>query len=285
VRTSPSASIVIPTRDRPGYLGVALDSVAAQARAAGAEIIVVDDGRDGTVAAVAGRHGARVVPAPAPGGLNRARNAGIAAARADLIVLIDDDVAAPPGWLDAILAGAGSVPDADVFGGPIRAALEGGGPPGCGRESAPITTLDLGDADRDVELVWGANMALRRRALDRAGPFDERLSGPGDEEDWERRYLARGGRVRYLAAAGLQHRRTAADATIRRLAGAAHRQGRASRRYDVHKGTPPPLSAELRTLAGCGWHIVARRCANGLILTAHSAGRLREALRPTGEPT
>ena len=200
-------------------------------------------------------------------------------------MLIDDDVAAPPGWLEAILAGAAAAPDVDVFGGPIRAALEGGGPGGCGAEAPPITTLDLGEADRDVDLVWGANMALRRRALDRVGPFDEAMSGPGDEEDWERRYAAAGGRVRYVAAAGLQHRRTAADATIRRLARAAHRQGRASRRYDVRKGTAPPLAAELRTLAGCLWHIVARRCANGLILTAHSAGRLREALRPTGQAT
>jgi len=283
VRTSPSASIVIPTRDRPGYLGVALESVVPQARTAGAEVIVVDDGRDGIAAAVAGRHGARVVAAPPPGGLNRARNAGIAAARADLIVLIDDDVAAPPGWLNAILDGAASAPDADVFGGPIRAALEGGGPPSCGRETAPITTLDLGRADRDVEVVWGANMALRRRALDRAGPFDERLSGPGDEEEWERRYRAAGGRVRYVAAAGLQHRRTAADATVRALARAAYRQGRASRRCDLRKGEAPPLRAELRTLTGCVWHIAARRCANGLILTAHAAGRTREALRPDGE--
>ena len=58
-----------------------------------------------------------------------------------------------------------------MFGGPIRAALEGGGPRSCGRESPPITTLDLGGADRDVPLVWGANMALRRRAVERAGPL------------------------------------------------------------------------------------------------------------------
>jgi hypothetical protein len=177
-----------------------------------------------------------------------------------------------------MLAAAESAPEVDVFGGPIRARLEGGGPRSCGRESAPVTTLDLGPGDRDVPLVWGANMALRRRALQRAGRFDETWQGPGDEEDWERRYTAAGGVVRYVAAAGLEHRRAARDATIARLSRAAYRQGRASRRYDVRKGSPPSLAGELRTLAGCQWHVLRRRCLNGIVLAAHAAGRLREAL-------
>src|SRR6185437_12176056 len=127
-------------------------------------------------------------------------------------------------------------------------------------------------------LVWGANMALRRRAVERAGRFDQTWHGPGDEEDWERRYTATGGVVRYLAAAGLEHRRTAADARLRPLSRAAYRQGRASRRYDVRKGSAPPLVHELRTLLGCQWHVVRRRCPRGVVLAAHSLGRLREAL-------
>ena len=276
--SSPTATIVIPTKHRPDYLEVALGTVAPQARAAGAELIVVNDGADAATDAIARRHGARVVTPPPPGGLNAARNAGIDAAGSELVVLIDDDVSAPTGWLDALLAGAASAPEIDVFGGPIRARLEGGGPRSCGRESAPITTLDLGPTDRDVPLVWGANMALRRRALERAGHFDETWHGPGDEEDWERRYTAAGGVVRYLAAAGLEHRRSARDATITRLSRAAYRQGRASRRYDARKGGAPSLASELRTLAGCQWHVLRRRCLNGIVLTAHAAGRLREAL-------
>jgi glycosyltransferase involved in cell wall biosynthesis len=278
VSSSPTATIVIPTKHRPDYLEVALGTVAPQAAAAGAELIVVNDGADAATDAIARRHGARVVTPPPPGGLNAARNAGIDAAGSELVVLIDDDVSAPTGWLDALLAGAASAPEIDVFGGPIRARLEGGGPRSCGRESAPITTLDLGPTDRDVPLVWGANMALRRRALERAGHFDETWHGPGDEEDWERRYTAAGGVVRYLAAAGLEHRRSARDATITRLSRAAYRQGRASRRYDARKGGAPSLAGELRTLAGCQWHVLRRRCLNGIVLAAHAAGRLREAL-------
>jgi glycosyltransferase involved in cell wall biosynthesis len=273
-----TASIVIPTRGRPEYLDAALSSVVPQAALADAEVIVVNDGDDPSTASVAERYGAEVVAIPAPSGVSAGRNAGAAASRGELIVLIDDDIDAPPGWLDAFLAGADAYPSHDAFGGPIRAVLEGGGPRACGLESAPITSLDLGREDRDTELVWGSNMAIRRRTFEAVGPFDETLVGCGDEEDWLGRLKTSGGRVRYLAAAGLEHRRFAADATVRALARAAYGRGRAARRYDNHRGAAPAKTAELRTLAGCGWHTFRRRCANGVVLAAHALGRLREAL-------
>jgi glycosyltransferase involved in cell wall biosynthesis len=280
VANQPTASIVIPTRDRPEYLEVTLASVMPQARAADAEVLVVDDGDDALTARVTERHGARLLRAPASGA-NAARNAGIGAAVGDPIVLIDDDVRAPPGWLAAMLLGAAQTPERDVFGGPIRARLEGG-LRSCGRESAPITALDVGSEDRDVELVWSANMAIRRRAWDLVGPFDETIVGRGEEEDWQWRYAARGGRVRYLAAAGLDHRRSRADSTVGRLSDASYRLGRSARRYDVRRERAPSLGGELRTLAGCIWHIGRRRCLNGVVLAAHSAGRVHEAVTGPG---
>jgi GT2 family glycosyltransferase len=277
---TPTATIAIPTRARVGYLEVALASIVGQAQQLGAEVVVISDGPDPDTAVLAAGHGARLVTLPAPSGLNAARNAAVDAAASDLIVFVDDDVSAPEGWLAAILRGAEENPQVDMFGGPIRALLEGGGPRACGRESAPISTLDFGAADRDVDEVWGANMAIRRRAFEHAGRFDEALSGRGDEEEWERRYRASGGRIRYLAGAGLDHRRTAADATVTRLSRAAYALGRTARRNDIRKRTAPTLSAEVRTLAGCCWHIVRRRCAIGFVMAAHTAGRLREALAP-----
>jgi GT2 family glycosyltransferase len=267
--------IVIPTRGRAAYLEAALASVAPQARAAGAELIVVNDGPDAAIGPLVARHGGRSVPLPGPRGANAARNAGIAASRAELFVLLDDDVRAPAGWLDALLEGARRSPGVDVFGGPIRAVLEGGGPRGCGRENPPITSLDLGPRDRDVELVWSANMAIRRRALERVGPFDESIHGRGEEEDWERRHRAAGGAVRYLAGAGLEHRRCGADASLRRLARAAYALGMTARRYDVRKGSAPAAGRELRTLAATIGHVVRRRCPLGLVSVAHSLGRVR----------
>jgi glycosyltransferase involved in cell wall biosynthesis len=207
----PSATVAIPTRDRPDYLEVTLVSVVPQAERAGAEVLVISDGDAATSRQVAGRHGVRVVGLSPARGLNAARNAAFREGAGDLVVLIDDDVRAPVGWIDALLAGVRAAPEHGVFGGPIRAVLEGGGPRACGRESAPITTLDLGPADRDADLVWGSNMAIRRDAFERVGPFDETIFGlRGDEEEWERRYVSGGGRVRYIAGAGLDRPRALA---------------------------------------------------------------------------
>jgi GT2 family glycosyltransferase len=217
-----------------------------------------------------------------PRGPNAARNSGIAAAQGDLIVLVDDDVFAPEGWLRALLDAAAAHPGHEAFGGPIRARLEGVRFRACGREGPPITFLDLGAQDREAEFVWSANMAIRRGALERVGMFDAGLDIYGDEEEWQRRLRAAGGRILYVAAAGLDHRRAGADARLGSLARAGFHRGRNSRRFDVRKGTAPSLGAELRVLAGCGWHTVRRRCENGVVMGAVAAGRVREALSPRG---
>jgi GT2 family glycosyltransferase len=282
---APPASILIPTRRRRDYLAVALASAAPQAAEHGAELIVVeDDPEDAETRALAEEHGARYLAHGESRGLNAARNTAIAAASAHLLCFLDDDAEAWPGWLSALLAAAAEQPDHEAFGGPIKARLEGTNLHACGRESPPVTTLDLGPDGRDAEFVWGANLTLRRSALERIGGFDPGLDLYGDEEDWQRRLHAAGGRIRYVAAAGVDHRRTGKDARIGGLSRAAYGRGRNSRRYDARKGVAPPVAAELRTLFGCLWHIVRRRCGNGIVLSALTLGRLREALRPQKVP-
>jgi len=273
------ATIVIPTRDRAGYLDVALRSFASQAAEAGVELIVVVDGPDADSVAVAEQRGARVIAHEQPRGPNSARNAGWRAASGELVVFVDDDVEAPRSWLPALLAAAAATPERDVFAGPIRAAIDGGGPRSCGRDTPPITTLDHGAADVDIHVGWSANLAIRRAALETIGGFDESIPvGAGDEEEWQERHRSTGGRVRYVAAAGLDHRRSGPDATLRALARAQFHRGRAARRQDVRKGVAPSLAAELRLVAACSGHTLRRACLNGVTLTAHALGRLREAL-------
>src|SRR3954447_15015823 len=74
-------SVVIPVRDAEQTLGAALEAVAAQ----GAEVIVVDNGSRDATAAVAERHGARVIRRARGDGPGIARDAGVAAASAPLI--------------------------------------------------------------------------------------------------------------------------------------------------------------------------------------------------------
>jgi glycosyltransferase involved in cell wall biosynthesis len=278
---APAVSVVVPTRGRAEYLEVTLASLTAQDIQAPHETIVVDDGSTDSTREVVRRAGVRYLRHEGRRSLNAARNSGIEAARAELIAFVDDDVHAPPGWLRALVEGAARYPDADAFGGPIRARLEGRAPRGCGREPAPITTLDLGGEDPEVEAVWGANLAVRRSAVGRTGPFDESITRPhGDEHEWLLRLRAAGGKVVYLAGAGLDHRRTGRDARLRSLARAAYTRGRAARSSDRRRGAAPGLRRELRVLAGCGWHTLRRGCPQGLIMGAHSAGRVVETVRP-----
>ena len=195
------------------------------------------------------------------------------------LIVVDDDVRAPAGWLAALVEGARSMPWADALGGPIRASMEGGAAPrSCGREDPPVTTLDLGPEDRETRFVWSANMVVRRSAIERIGGFDEAVPIYGDEEEWLMRLHADGGRVGYVAAAGLAHRRAGEDARLRALARAEYRRGKAASRNDRRKRTELPVSRELRNLGGACWHTARRRCPQGLVMVAHTAGRLTERL-------
>ena len=212
----PPASIVIPTRARPDYLEVALNSIAPQADEAGAEVLVIDDaGPSRATRALVERHGARYEPHPGPLGLNVARNTGVERSSGELVMFVDDDVRVRPGWLEALLGAAREHADVDVFTGPIEPCLEGGGAWGrihaCGREGPPITSLQLGARDTDTRYAWGANMTIRRSALRRVGPFEVALEYGGDEQEWQDRLRSDkpGARVLYVANAALEHRRAA----------------------------------------------------------------------------
>ena len=152
-------------------------------------------------------------------------------------------------------AGIGEQPEVDVFAGRIIARLEGRAPRTCGRERPPITTLDLGERDSDTEYAWGTNMAIRRSAIERVGPFDVSLTGGGDEQEWQERMRRRnpGSRIRYVAGAAVEHRRAGEDARCARsrapLTRAAGRRGASTaaaeprRRWPARAPRSPAASA------------------------------------------
>jgi GT2 family glycosyltransferase len=277
----PLASIVIPTRERQSYLEVALGSIRAEAVELGAEVVVVDDaGPDGSTRELAERLGARYETDPAVKGLNAARNIGVQRTSGALLVFVDDDIRAGEGWLAALLQAAREHPLQEVFAGRITAHLEGPAPRSCGRELPPITTLDLGARDQPTPFAWGSNMAIRRAALERVGPFDERLGGGGDEQEWQERAAQDASRLSalYVAGAWVEHRRAGKDARLGSLVRAAYARGAGARRFDEWRSAAPPPASELRTLLGCVGHVIRRNCPAALTTVAHSAGRLRQAL-------
>ena len=218
-----SISVVIPTYgERPEYLLDTLRSVCAQDRVATYEVLVVDNSPTQRATAVVEAFvsgsacSVRVVHEPRVG-LHYARHTGARCAQGDIIVYVDDDVLAPPGWLAAISA---VFDDADVScaGGPAVAKWEAEVPAWLGQfEGGYLSLLDMGPARRELkypECVWGCNMAVRRAALFEVGGFnpdgigDRRsiwLRGDGECGLQEKLTDARM-RIVYEPAAWLHHR-------------------------------------------------------------------------------
>jgi glycosyltransferase involved in cell wall biosynthesis len=100
-----SVSIVVATYDRPDNLRHCLGSLLAQRTDRPVEIVVVDNHPASklTSPVVAEFSGVALVSEPRQG-LAYARNAGFLACHGDIVVTTDDDVIAPPGWLEKLIA-------------------------------------------------------------------------------------------------------------------------------------------------------------------------------------
>ena len=100
-----SVSIVVPTCNRPRDLRRCLESLRAQRTPRPLEIVVVDNRPGHGIAGLVGRDfpHVKLVEERRPG-LSYARNTGFAAARGEILVATDDDVVAPPDWIESLVA-------------------------------------------------------------------------------------------------------------------------------------------------------------------------------------
>jgi glycosyltransferase involved in cell wall biosynthesis len=98
--TTPTISLVIPTYNRAGLIAETLDRALAQVPPF-LEIIVVDDGSTDHTAGVLAPYLDRITLISTPnGGVQRARNLGVAAARGAFIALCDSDDLLEPHFVD-----------------------------------------------------------------------------------------------------------------------------------------------------------------------------------------
>ncbi len=186
-RKPPAVSVVIPTYNRREQLVRVVDALAGQRDDDLFEVVVVSDGSsDGTDDYL--RSGTTAMPVhavfQANAGPASARNAGVNAARGDLIVFIDDDVVAQPGLVEAHRRAHEDRPEIVVIGPMLT-------PPDV--ELSPWVAWEQAMLDKQYVVLervrnahyrnfYTGNASLERRSFLDAGGFDPKFRRAEDVE-------------------------------------------------------------------------------------------------------
>lgn len=199
---SPDVTVVIPARDEQERIGPCIASLVDQA-----PVLVIDDGSTDRTRAVAQAAGAAVVDAgPLPqgwAGKARALQLGLEAAGTPVVVFVDADTRAGPGFVaaaldalgDATLVSAGARVDAESAGerwlhpAMLASLVYRLGPPGV---QAPRASRTMAN---------GQCMVVDRDALLRAGGFEPVRGALLEDLALARSLAARGHEVRFLDGA------------------------------------------------------------------------------------
>ncbi|MDX6286220.1 MAG: hypothetical protein QOG53_1705 [Frankiales bacterium] len=202
---SPSIAVVVCTRDRPQLLAGLIPAL-VDAQHSGAEVVVVDSASVGpeTQALVSGA-GLRVVRCAVPGA-SHARNAGTAATTSPVLVFTDDDCRPERDWYAPLVRPFAD----DAVGFATGRVLPG---TGAGRAMSPMTSDEprvWSSSDDVADMGHGANMAIRRSALESIAGFDEVLGAgaplrAGEDKDMFWRLLRAGWQGRFVPESAVEH--------------------------------------------------------------------------------
>jgi glycosyltransferase involved in cell wall biosynthesis len=203
----PYVSVVIPVYNRIELLRRCLTSLFLQTYPADRfEIIVVDDGSTEDVAGVigqmeAGWDGRISCVRKANGGPASARNAGIHAAKGDVIAFTDSDCEAEPSWLELVV-GTLEHEKASGVGGPISNVM----PPGwiSGYLTAAKFYRHRVRHGR-VDYLVTANAAFQRSALLAVRGFNEASGVWGEDADLSFRLSQSGHRLLLASGGAVKH--------------------------------------------------------------------------------
>ena len=179
-------------------------------------VVVVQNGHD-PLEAVAAPLGIEVVRALERIGVSYARNAGVAATSATIVVFCDADDIAAPGFVDAMTEALGRY---DVVGGALdrRRFLR---PEQLPEDAGPQTELAVPFAGY-LPFASGAAIGVRREVFDTIGGFDETYVRGGDDVDFCWRAQQAGFTIGFAADAVMHYRERA---TLRGLAKQHYRFG------------------------------------------------------------
>ncbi len=181
---SPSVSIIIPTFRRPDRAIEAARSALAQVCDASFEVVLVDNDPAGSaLEPLRVLSDLRVVVIHEPcAGVANARNAGLRAARGEIIAFLDDDEIAPSDWLTELLR-VQREGRADVVFGPVRTKLAAK-PRAHEAYFSAFFARDPDHAEGVIGIFYGCGCSLvRRSALPSAEPFSIERNEIGGEDD------------------------------------------------------------------------------------------------------
>ena len=264
-------SVIIPTHNRADALRACLESLQRQdVDPAALEVVVVDDGSEPEMAplvaeiAASGPFSMRCERQPT-GGLNNARNRGVAASSGDVVAFLDDDTLVSPGWATAMLAAFTGHPCSAV-GGRTELQLAGPEPAWMASRRNFLAEYDLGS-----EAIWlegepvpvGANCAVRRSELERIGGFRDGLDRIGrslvsnGDTEFFLRLQRNSGRLRYEPAAHVYHCVPADRLTVRYFTRRYYAQGVSDELLFADRGLPVSPRGRIGraryAVAGAGW--------------------------------
>ncbi|MCF8129183.1 MAG: mycofactocin biosynthesis glycosyltransferase MftF [Deltaproteobacteria bacterium] len=204
----PHVSIIVPVYNRSHEIGPCLESLLnLNYPASRREIIVVDDAStDQTVSVVSG-YDVRLVIHSKNLGQSAARNAGVGAAKGEIIAFMDSDCTADPQWLRDLLP---------YFHDPRLALVGGhvddiGGSSRLDRFEAVQSPLNmgareiLGKGDQSVFYVPTCNMLVRKAVYLQTGGLDEELR-VGEDVDFCWKLMSKGHRLLYTPKGRVNHK-------------------------------------------------------------------------------
>jgi glycosyltransferase involved in cell wall biosynthesis len=202
-------TVVLSTFNRARLLGPAVERLLDQCPTTPFELVVVDNNSTDDTRAVVQQHistaGGRLrYVFQGRQGLSHARNAGILAARADIVAFTDDDVRVGDDWVEVIKAAFDRHPDVDCLGGRTLPVWPSPPPEWLTRLHwvGPLALQDYGDDPFIVEAqralcLAGANFAFRKRVFGRIGMFSPDFPRSQDTELMIRFWLS-GARALYV---------------------------------------------------------------------------------------
>lgn len=236
--TRPPLSVIVPTHDTRALTERCFATL-ARACAREHELILVDDASsDGTADAIVSSHPrVRVVRLEGPQGFTAAANAGLAAARGEILWLLNSDTEVAPDAPDALVAAFARNPWLGVAGAALRdpdgrpqwsggrapslawqLALSSGVAPLLGRLPGYRRVKPIGaQPGAEVDWVPGAALAIRRATFERVGLLDARFRCYAQDVDLCLRARDQGWQVMIVPEAQVVHH---VGATIGRGAGA-----------------------------------------------------------------